>query len=320
MASPVYVYAEFDAKGLRKTTRQVLTVGHKIAGGGDVVAIVVGPSDASAVTGAGVSSVLAVQAPALEKYTSWAYAKAIAEAVESNGVGPVLIGCTSQGKELAPMVAQRLGLALVPDVTGIAGEGDATAYVRPIYAGKAITQVKPAEANHVVTIRPNAFPDHEAGGSAEVKAVEVAFDDADSRISVEGVEVKVSERPDLTEAEYIVSGGVAVGSTDGFGPVEQLADVLGAAVGASRAAVNAGYIDVSHQVGQTGKTVGPQLYVALGISGAIQHLAGMSTSKCIVAVNTDEDAPIFKVAHYGIVGDLFELTPLLAEEIKKAKA
>ncbi len=320
MASPVYVYAEFDAKGIRKTTRQALTVAHQIASGGDVVAIVVGQADASAVSGAGVSSVLTVAAPALAQYTAWAYAKALAGAVEANGVGSVLIGCTSQGKELAPMVAQRLGLALIADVTGTKGEGDAIEFVRPIYAGKALRSVKPTEPNYVVTVRPNAFPDHEPSGSAEASAVDVAFDESDGRVTVENVEVKVSERPDLTEAEYIVSGGVGVGSPDGFKPVEQVADALGAAVGASRAAVNAGYIDVSNQVGQTGKTVGPQLYIALGISGAIQHLAGMSTSKCIVAVNTDEDAPIFKVAHYGVVGDLFEIAPLLADQIAKAKA
>lgn len=320
MASPVYVYAEFDAKGLRKATRQVLSLAHRIAPGGDVVGIVVGKGDVSAVAGAGVSSVRTVQASAVERYTAWAYAKAIAGAVEADGVGTVLLGCTSQGKELAPMVAQRLGLALIADVTGADGEGDAIEFVRPIYAGKALRRVKATGANCVVTVRPNAFPDHEASGSAEAKAVDVAFDDADARVTVENVEVKVSERPDLTEAEYIVSGGVAVGSADGFKPVEALADALGAAVGASRAAVNAGYIDVSHQVGQTGKTVGPQLYIALGISGAIQHLAGMSTSKCIVAVNTDADAPIFKVAHYGVVGDLFEIAPLLAEEIRKVKA
>lgn len=320
MASPVYVYAEYDAKGLRKTTRQALTVAHKMAVGGDVVAIVVGTSDASLAAGAGVSSVLTVASPSLEKYTAWAYAKAVAGAVESKGVGPVVLGCTSQGKELSPMVAQRLGLALLVDVTSAEGEGDAMTFVRPIYAGKALRTVKSAAANCVVTVRPNAFPDHEGSGSADTQAVEVAFDDGDTRVSVEGLEVKASERPDLTEAEYIVSGGVAVGSADGFKPVEELADALGAAVGASRAAVNAGYIDVSQQVGQTGKTVGPQLYIALGISGAIQHLAGMSTSKCIVAVNTDEDAPIFKAAHYGIVGDLFEVVPLLAEEIRKAKA
>ncbi len=316
MASPVYVYAEFDPNGLRKSSRQALTVAHKIADGGDVVAIVVGDVDASAVSGAGVSSVLAVNAPAVAKYTAWAFAKAIAGAVESNGAGPVVMAATSQGKELAPMVAQRLTMPLLADVTDM----DGADFVRPIYAGKALRKVKSSEANFVVTVRPNAFPDHEGSGSAETKTVDVAFDDTDTTVTVESVEVKASERPDLTEAEYIVSGGVAVGSADGFKAVEELADALGAAVGASRAAVNAGYIDVSYQVGQTGKTVGPQLYVALGISGAIQHLAGMSTSKCIVAVNNDEDAPIFKIADYGIVGDMFEVAPLLAEEIKKAKA
>jgi electron transfer flavoprotein alpha subunit len=320
MASPVYVYAEFDAKGLRKTTRQVLTLAHRIAGGGDVVAIAVGPSDASAVAGAGVSTVLTVTGPAVEKYTAWAYAKAIASAVQSNGPGPVLLGCTSQGKEVAPMVAQRLDFPLLADVTAAQGDGDAMEFIRPIYAGKALRHVKPVGANYVITVRPNAFPDHPAEGSAQSKPVDVAFDDADSRVKVEGVEIKASERPDLTEAEYIVSGGIGVNGTDGFNVVEEVADALGAAVGASRAAVNSGWIDVSHQVGQTGKTVSPQLYIALGISGAIQHLAGMSTSKCIVAVNTDADAPIFKAAHYGIVGDLFEVAPRLAEEIKKAKA
>ncbi len=318
MASPVYVYAEFDAKGLRKASRQALTLAHQMASGGDVVGIVVGGGDASAVTGT--SSVLTVQAPALEKYTAWAYAKAIAGAVESNGTGAVVMGCTSQGKELCPMVAQRLGLPVVADITGAEVDGDAITFVRPIYAGKASTKVKPAQPNCVVTVRPNAFPEHEGGGAGEAKAVDVAFDETDTRVSVDNVEVKVSERPELTEAEVIVSGGVSVGSADGFKPVEELADALGAALGASRAAVNAGYIDVSHQVGQTGKTVSPQLYVALGISGAIQHLAGMSTSKCIVAVNSDEEAPIFKMADYGIVGDLFEVTPALTEEVKKAKA
>jgi len=320
MASTVYVYAEFDAKGLRKTTRQVLTVAHRIAAGGKVAGVVVGPGDPALVAGAGVSEVLTVQAPAVEKYTACAYAKAIAGAVQACGVGPVLIGCTSAGKEVAPMVAQRLGLAMIPDVTDMKMDGGEVEFIRPIYAGKAIRHVRPTEGNYVVTIRPNAFPDHAGGGSAPIRPVAVAFDAADNRVTVKSLEAKVSTRPELTEAEYIVSGGVAVGKPEGFKVVEQVADALGAAVGASRAAVNAGYIDHSHQVGQTGKTVSPQLYIALGISGAIQHLAGMSTSKCIVAVNTDADAPIFKSAHYGIVGDLFEVAPALAEEIKKAKA
>ncbi len=320
MASTVYAYAEFDAKGLRKTTRQVLTVAHRLAAGGKVVAIVVGPGDAAAAAGAGVSEVAAVQVPAVEKYTACAYAKAIAGVVQAGGPGPVLIGCTSAGKEIAPMVAQRLGLALIPDVTEMKGDGAAAEFIRPIYAGKALRRVKAVDPNYVVTIRPNAFPDHAGGGSAPVNAVSVAFDAADARVTVKSLETKVSERPELTEAEYIVSGGIGVGGPEGFKYVELVADALGAAVGASRAAVNAGWIDHSHQVGQTGKTVGPQLYIALGISGAIQHLAGMSTSKCIVAVNTDADAPIFKSAHYGIVGDLAEVAPVLAEEIKKAKA
>jgi electron transfer flavoprotein alpha subunit len=320
MASTVYVYAEFDAKGLRKTTRQVLTVAHRIAGGGKVVGVVVGPGDAALVAGAGVSEVVTVQAPAVEKYTAAAYAKAIAGAVQAEGVGPILIGCTSAGKELAPMVAQRLGLALIPDVTDMKVDGGSVEFTRPVYAGKAARRVKPVDANYVVTIRPNAFPDHAGGGTAPVKPAPVAFDAADARVTVKSLEAKVSTRPELTEAECIVSGGIGVGGPDGFKVVEAVADALGAAVGASRAAVNAGWIKQSFQVGQTGKTVGPQLYIALGISGAIQHLAGMSTSKCIVAVNTDADAPIFKAAHYGIVGDLFEVAPVLAAEIRKAKA
>ncbi len=319
MASTVYVFAEFDAKGLRKTTRQVLTVAHRIAAGGPVVAVVVGPGDAGLVASAGVSTVLKVQDAHVEKYTACGYAKAVAGAVSANGVGPVLIGCTSAGKEIAPMVAQRLGLALIPDITEARADGGSVEFTRPIYAGKALRKVKPAEANYVVTVRPNAFPDHAGSGSAEVRTVSVAFDASDSRVTVKALETKVSTRPELTEAECVVSGGIGVGSADGFKYVEMVADALGAAVGASRAAVNAGWIDHAHQVGQTGKTVGPQIYVALGISGAIQHLAGMSTSKCIVAVNTDADAPIFKSAHYGIVGDVVEVAPLMAEAIKKAK-
>ncbi|HOX39861.1 MAG TPA: electron transfer flavoprotein subunit alpha/FixB family protein [Candidatus Brocadiia bacterium] len=314
-----YVYIEVDAKGVRRTVRQALTAAAVIAPGAEIIAVVAsakGDADAAAASMLKVAKV--VQADAAVA-SSQAAAKAIAQIVKAQGPGVVVFGNTSLGREVAPCLAQELGLPLVPDVTSAQVVGDHVEFVRPIYAGKAMAKVKPLAETFVVTTRANAFLDNNESGAAPVEKATVALTADDQKAKVVSLVQRDTTKIELTEADAIVSGGMGLGKAEGFKQVEALADALRAAVGASRAAVNAGWVDHTQQVGQTGKTVSPTLYVALGISGAIQHQAGMSSSKCIVAVNKDPEAPIFQVADYGIVADLYSVVPLLTEEIKKVK-
>ncbi|MBC8456338.1 electron transfer flavoprotein subunit alpha/FixB family protein, partial [bacterium] len=224
------------------------------------------------------------------------------------------------GMEIAPLVAANLKISMASDCIGFSVDNGTVKIDRPVYSGKSFVSVAYNQMPMIVTIRPNSFEAKENPVSAESVNFAANFERNDIASRVKEVIASVSERVDLTEANIVVSGGRGVGGPEGFAPIELLADEMSAAVGASRAAVDAGWRDHTDQVGQTGKTVTPQLYIACGISGAIQHLAGMSGTKTIVAINKDPDAPIFKIADYGIVGDLFEVLPILAEEIKKIRS
>jgi electron transfer flavoprotein alpha subunit len=229
----------------------------------------------------------------------------------------VLLGSTQEGKEIAGRLAVKLDNGLLTDVTELAADGTAT---QVVFAGGAIVKSKVTRGLPLVTVRPNSLTPSPAPTTPAVSTVDIAVTEADRLVRVvDRVSEQKGSRPELTEASIVVSGGRGVGSADNFTLVEELADLLGAAVGASRAATDSGYYPHQFQVGQTGKTVSPQLYIALGISGAIQHRAGMQTSKTIVAVNKDAEAPIFELADFGVVGDLFKVVPQAAEEIRKRR-
>lgn len=288
--------------------------------GSDVVGLVIGNEvgDIEKTGNYGVPKVVHLKNTELENYSASAYTKIVADFIKAESVDIVLIPNTSLGKDLAPRIAVRVDAGLAMDCLDFEFEGNDIVATRPVYAGKALIDVKVSSDKKVFSIRPNVYPAGEPSGSpAEVDVKPAADIDLSSRV----VELKKSEgKLDVAEAEIIVSGGRGMKGPEHFNLVEDLADSLGAAVGASRAVVDAGWRPHSEQVGQTGKTVQPNLYIALGISGAIQHLAGMRSSKYIVAVNKDKDAPIFQVADYGITGDVFEVVPALIEEIKKLKS
>ncbi|HZI93488.1 MAG TPA: electron transfer flavoprotein subunit alpha/FixB family protein, partial [Patescibacteria group bacterium] len=251
-----------------------------------------------------------------------AYARALEEAIRSVDADLVLMAASAMGRDLGARIAARFRTGLASDCTGIMVEGGALTMRRPVYSGKAFATVTVSGARPAMaTLRPNVFavlsePREGKGESVELK---VPFEEKHFRCRATSVEAEQGGTLDVSEADIVVSGGRAMKGSENFKYIKMLADVLGGAVGASRAAVDAGWIDHQHQVGQTGKVVSPTLYIACGISGAIQHLAGMSSSKVIVAINKDADAPIFKLVDYGIVGDLYEVIPRMVEEIKKVK-
>ena len=243
-------------------------------------------------------------------------ATAIAERAKSGGYGAVVFAATATGRDLAPRVAAKLGVAVAADVTDLAVEGDAIVATRPVYAGKALQKVRVLGRPAVVSVRPNVFTASAQASQVKPETLSVA---SPGRVVVREIKAAPAGMLDVAEAQIIISGGRGLKDPANFKVLEELAKAFGgrAAVGASRAVVDAGWRAHADQVGQTGKTVSPSLYIAVGISGAIQHLAGMRTSKVIVAINKDKDAPIFKVADYGVVGDLFEIVPKLTEEIRK---
>ncbi|MBN8585698.1 MAG: electron transfer flavoprotein subunit alpha/FixB family protein [Ignavibacteria bacterium] len=265
----------------------------------------------------GIKKVLIVEDPRLEKYSTTAYSKILADTAKHRGADIIILSATAMGKDLSPRVSAKLEAGLVADCTDIRTEGGNIIATRPVYAGKALIEVKVTSPVKIFTLRPNVFKPLKAEGiTAESEKVDVSIADTDINVQVKDVVVS-NEKLDVTEANVVVSGGRGLKGPENFYLVEDLAKVLGGAAGASRAIVDAGWRPHSDQVGQTGKTVSPSLYIAVGISGAIQHLAGMSSSKCIVAINKDKDAPIFQIADYGIVADALEIMPALTEEFRK---
>ena len=322
MSQDVNVFVEIQNNQIRKVTSQLVSVGRPLADarGGKLRGILVGKgceqhTDEAAKLG--FDQVVFIDDPALSEYTAEGYDTAIVGAMQQLE-GVLIVGNTAIGKDIAPGVAQRLGLGMVSDIVSTESIGEKPAFKRPIYAGKAYETIEVQEPDYVLSVRANSYPAAEPSESpAEVSRLEIPLGAEKFRTVVKEVIERAAGKVDLTEADVVVSGGMGVKGPEGFEVLKPLCEVLGAALGASRAAVLAEYIHPSHQVGQTGKTVSPSLYIACGISGAIQHKAGMSTSKCIVAINTDPDAPIFEFADYGIVGDLFEVVPILTEEFKK---
>lgn len=304
------VIAGHDNEALGAATLNAITAASQI--GGDVHVLVAGSGAAAVAEEAakvtGVAKVLHADA---DHYKD-AISAEIADLVVSlaGDYTHLLAASTTSGKDLMPRVAALLDASQISDITAV---DSADTFKRPIYAGNAIATVQSSDDTKVLTVRATGFDAAELGGSAEVASIDAT--DVNGSTTVVGRELTVSERPDLGAADIVVSGGRGVGSAENFKIIEGLADKLGAAVGASRAAVDAGYVPNDYQVGQTGKVVAPNLYVAVGISGAIQHLAGMKDSKVIVAINKDEEAPIFQVADYGLVADLFEAVPELVEAL-----
>jgi electron transfer flavoprotein alpha subunit len=321
MGNNVLVFAEQRDGVLKKVAFEMLTAGAELAGqlGGSVEAVLLGSGLGElpqTLAQYGAAKVYVADDPALQPYASEAYAGTLAQAVAQAEPAILLIGATAMGRDLAPRLAARLGVGVASDCTALEIDGGRLLATRPIFAGKALAKVKLHGTPQIAGVRPNVLPAREPnpGAVADVQPLAAAADNVRARV-VDIVGAGVGEI-DVAEADIIVSGGRGVGGPDGFAPLRSLARELGAAVGASRAAVDAGWITHSHQVGQTGKTVTPNLYIACGVSGAIQHLAGMKTAKVIVAVNKDPEAPIFKLANYGIVGDLFEVVPHLEKEFK----
>lgn len=323
MSGAIWIYAEHRDGQVKKIACELLSAGRDVADklGGEVAAVLAG-KDISGLTDSlaayGADKVYLIEDDRLENYTTDGYSKVVADLAKEYQPEILLIGNTVQGRDLAARVAQKLGTGMMSDCTGIELVDGQLQFTRPIYAGKAFVKSSCPEARPVMaTVRPNVLDikDPEEGRQAEV--IKVDAGELDIRQKVKDIARQVSKRPELTEADIIVSGGRGMKGPENFKILEELADVLGAAVGASRAAVDAGWREQQYQVGQTGKTVSPQLYIACGISGAIQHLAGMGSSKYIVAINKDPEANIFKVADYGIVADLFDVVPLLTEEFKK---
>lgn len=323
MANHIIAVLEQREGRIKKASFEAAAVSAKLASelNYEAIAIAVGDeiTNLNEVSKYGLYKVVHLTSSKLEKYSTTGYSDAVTEYAKSVDAEYIILANTSLGRDLAPFVAIKFDAGILTDCTNIEFSNGDVLVTRPVYAGKAFIDVKFRSSKKIITIRPNVFKAEadNSAGAPEIKVIEVSSPNLNCRV----IDTKKSEgKIDVAEAEIIVSGGRGMKGPENFQLVEQLAEVLGAAVGASRAVVDAGWRPHREQVGQTGKTVSPTLYIACGISGAIQHLAGMSSSKYIVAINKDKDAPIFSVADYGIAGDLFEILPALIEEIKKYKS
>jgi electron transfer flavoprotein alpha subunit len=322
----ILVFAEQRDGAVRGAVKEALGEAVRLSAslGGPVNCVLAAAADpgAAALGEAGADKVLLALHEEFRLYSPEGYLAALAAAVEATKPKAVLLVASAMGKDLAPRLAARLGVGLATDCTSLAVQDGGLVATRPVYAGKAIQKVRFTKSPALVSLRPKMFAPvpPRPGRAAAVERPGFAFDPGARRARVVEVLAAAAAKLDLTEADIIVSGGRALKGPENFALLEDLASALGGVVGASRAVVDAGWRPHSDQVGQTGKTVAPKLYVAIGISGAIQHLAGMSSSRCIVAINKDPDAPIFKVADYGLVGDLFEVVPALTAAVKQLDA
>jgi electron transfer flavoprotein alpha subunit len=315
----VLVVVEASQAGVKKVTLELLTAAREL---GEPSAVVLGgPGAAAAMADKlaeyGAQKIYAAESEEVDGYLVAPKATVLASLVREKQPAAVLLAASQEGKEIAGRLAVKLDNGILTDAVGVSADGTAT---QVVFAGSTIVQSKVKRGIPLVTLRPNSVTPTAAPASPSTESLTVSVADADKLAKVvDRVAEQKGSRPELTEASIVVAGGRGVGNADNFKLVEEVADLLGAAVGASRAAVDSGFYPHQFQVGQTGKTVSPQLYIALGISGAIQHRAGMQTSKTIVAVNKDEEAPIFELTDFGVVGDLFKVVPQAIEEIRKRK-
>lgn len=314
----VLVLVEHSEGALKKVTAELITAARAL---GEPSAVVIGAPGTAAplvdgLKAAGAAKIYVAESDDATKYLVTPFVDVLASLVESAGAGGVVVAANADGKEIAGRLAARIGSGVLSDVVEVKAGGKG---VHSIFGGAFTVEAQVSAEVPIIAVRPGSIEAEPAAGAGEQVSVEVPAQAENATRITSRQPVVAGDRPELTEASVVVSGGRGVGSADKFSIVEELADSLGGAVGASRAAVDSGYYPGQFQVGQTGKTVSPQLYIALGISGAIQHRAGMQTSKTIVAVNKDEEAPIFEIADYGIVGDLFNVTPQLTEAVKARK-
>lgn len=324
----MFAFAESRGGALRKVALETVSAARQAAdatGGGEVHALLIGApgigAKAAALGRAGADVVVVVEHAGLARYSPEVFAATAAAQVKRGGYRGAFFAASAEGRDLAPRVAATLGVSMASDLTSFVFEGDALVGQHPTHIGKIVTTVRLTGAPAVVTLRPGAVLATDADRTARVQPAEPALDPASARVVVTKLGGSGDAQLDLADAPVVVAGGRGLREAANFSLMEELAAAFGnAAVGATRAVTDDGWRDPSTQIGQTGRIVSPELYVAVGISGAIQHLAGMRTSKTIVAINKDKDAPIFKLADYGIVGDLFEVVPRLTEEVKKARA